>query len=134
MSQENVEIALRGVEALTRQDVDALIAVVSPDVQWEDAVFWTEPTHVYGGEAAVRAWFQAVVEPWESIDFEVEEIIEGGDDLVLLGGVLAARGDASGAETRLRGWNVLWLTNGKVTKRQVFLERDQALEAAGLSE
>jgi hypothetical protein len=49
MSQENVEVAMRHVEALRRRDVDELIAVVSPDVQWEDAVFWTEPTHVYRG-------------------------------------------------------------------------------------
>ena len=134
MSQENVEVALRHVEALRRRDVDALIALVSPDVKWEDAIFWTEPTHVYGGEAALRAWFQAVVEPWESIDAEVEEVTEAGDDRVLLGAVLTARGHASGAETQIRGWSVLRITNGKITRRQVFLDRDQALEAAGLSE
>ena len=132
MSQENVEVALRHVEALTGRDVDALIAVCSPDVKWEDAVFWTEPTHIFEGEAGLRAWFQAAIEPWESIDGEVEEVTEAGDDRVLLGGVITARGHASGAETEIRGWFVLWITNGKITRRQVFLDRDQALEAAGL--
>jgi ketosteroid isomerase-like protein len=134
MSQENVEVVLRHVEALRRRDVDALVALVSPGVEWEDAVFFTEPTHVYRGEAALRAWFRAVVEPWESIDAEVEEVIDAGDDRVLLGGVLTASGKASGVETQIRGWFVLWVTNGKITRRQVFRDRDHALEAAGLSE
>jgi hypothetical protein len=38
MSKENSEIALQQVEALNRRDVDAYIALVSPDVEWEDAV------------------------------------------------------------------------------------------------
>lgn len=133
MSQENVEVVLRHAEALERRDIDALVALVSFDVEWEDAVFWSEPTHVYRGEAALRAWFQRVVEPWESIGIEIEEITESGDDRVLLGGVLTARGKASGVETQIRGWFVLWVTNAKITRRQAFRDRDQALQAAGLS-
>ena len=37
-------------------------------------------------------------------------------------------------EPEVRGWFVLWIANGKITRRQVFLSRDDALEAAGLSE
>jgi hypothetical protein len=47
---------------------------------------------------------------------------------------MTARGKASGAETQIRGWFVLWVTGGKITRRQVFLDREEALEAAGLSE
>ena len=71
MSQEDVEIVMRGVEAVRRRDADAFIALVSPEVKWEDAVFWSEPTRVYRGEVGVREWFQATVEPWDSIDIEV---------------------------------------------------------------
>jgi ketosteroid isomerase-like protein len=134
MSQENVEVALKHVEALRRRNVDALIALTSPDVKWEDAVFWSEPTHVYRGEVALRAWFQAVIEPWESLDAEVEEVTEAGDERVFLGGVITARGHASGAETQIRGWFVLWFADAKITRRQVFLDRGEALRAAGLEE
>jgi hypothetical protein len=37
-------------------------------------------------------------------------------------------------ETQVRGWSVVWITNGKTTRRQVFLDRADALEAAGLEE
>ena len=135
MSQENVEIILQGREAINRQDADAFVALASPDIEWEDAAFWSESTRIYRGKAELREWFaQVVVEPWESVHFEVEEITEAADDRVLVGGLLTNRGKGSGVETQTRGWNILWITNGKVTRRQVFLDRAEALEAAGLRE
>jgi ketosteroid isomerase-like protein len=134
MSQENVEIALQLIGALQRRDVDALVALVSQDVEWEDPVFWSEPARIYRGRAELREWFDRVLEPWESLQIEVEEFTEAADDRVFLGGLLTTRGKGSGAETQLRGWFVVWIANGKITRRQVFLDRDEALEAAGLSE
>jgi ketosteroid isomerase-like protein len=134
MSRENVEIVRQGIEALNRRDVDALLALVSPDVEWEDSVFWSEPARTYRGKAELREWFNRVVEPWESVHFEVEEITEAADDRLFFGGCLTTRGKTSGVETRARAWTVVWITNGKVTRRQVFLDRAEALEAAGLSE
>jgi ketosteroid isomerase-like protein len=135
MSEENVEAVLQGIEALNRRDVDAFVALVSPDVEWEDSVFWSEHARIYTGEAELREWFnQVVLEPWESVHFEVEEIAETGDDRVFFGGLLTTRGKGSGVETQVRGWSVVWITNGKTTRRQVFLDRAEALEAAGLEE
>jgi ketosteroid isomerase-like protein len=135
MSQENVEVVLQGIEALNRRDVDAFVALGSPDVEWEDSVFWSEHARIYTGEAELREWFnQVVLEPWESIHFEVEEITEAGDDRVFFGGLLTTRGKGSGVETKVRGWPDVWITNGKITRRQVSLGRAEALEAAGLSE
>jgi ketosteroid isomerase-like protein len=135
MSQENVEVVLQGIEALNRRDVDAFVALGSPDVEWEDSVFWSEHARIYTGEAELREWFnQVVLEPWDSIHFEVEEITEAGDDRVFFGGLLTTRGKGSGVETQVRGWSVVWITNGKITRRQVSLDRAEALEAAGLSE
>jgi ketosteroid isomerase-like protein len=135
MSEENVEAVLQGIEALNRRDVDAFVALVSPDVEWEDSVFWSEHARIYTGEAELREWFnQVVLEPWESVHFEVEEIAEAGDDRVFFGGLLTTRGKGSGVETQVRGWSVVWITNGKTTRRQVFLDRAEALEAAGLEE
>ena len=54
--------------------------------------------------------------------------------LVFLELVLTTRGRASGVETQLRFWQVFWLTDGKVARRQRFSTRDEALDAAGLKE
>jgi steroid delta-isomerase-like uncharacterized protein len=134
MSQENVEIAQQQIEAINRRDADAFVALVSPDVEWEDSVFWSESPRVYRGRAELRDWFSKILEPWASFHIEVEEITETVDDRVLIGGVLTTRGKGSGVETEVRGWFVLWIANGKITRRKVFLNRNEALEAAGLSE
>jgi hypothetical protein len=75
-----------------------------------------------------------VVEPWESIHIDAEEIIEASDGRLLVGLSLTGRGKGSGAEAQAHAWQVNWFTNGKTARRQVYRERAEALEAAGLSE
>jgi ketosteroid isomerase-like protein len=132
---KNLEFIRQGAEAWGRQDAEAFIATVSPDVEWEDAMFWTEPIRTYRGRTELREWFeQAIVRPWDSIHMEVAEITEVADDRVLVGGLLTARGRASGVETQAHGWSVFWFADGKITRRRVFLDRAEALEAAGLTD
>jgi ketosteroid isomerase-like protein len=135
MSQEIMELVARQVDVFNRRDAEAFVATLSPDVEWEDAMFWSEPRRIYRGRHACQEWFvRAVVEPWESINVEVEEIIDAGEDRVVAGALLTARGRGSGAETRVHGWTVVWLEGGLISRRRIFLERAEALEAAGLSE
>ena len=134
MSQENVEVVWRQVEAFNRRDVDAIVALVSPDVAWKDSVFFSEPARIYKGRAAFREWLDRVLEPWESFHARVEEITEAPGDRVFVGGCLTTRGKGSGVETQIRGWFVFWIANGKISRREIFRDRDEALEAAGLSE
>ncbi len=48
MSQENVEAFKRGAEAYNRQDVDALLKELDPEVEWHSALLIP-----FGGEATV---------------------------------------------------------------------------------
>jgi ketosteroid isomerase-like protein len=131
MSPENVEVVLKGVQAINRQDADAFVALFSPDVEWEDAIFWSGVARTYRGRAELREWFNAVLEPWEGFHCEVDEITEAADDRVFLGLLLTTRGKGSGVETQLRFWSVFWAADGMITRRKVFRERAEALEAAG---
>ena len=98
-------------------------------------MFWSEPTRVYRGHEEVRGWFErALVEPWESFQWEVKEVIPAGEDRLVVGGFSAGRGRGSGAEVRVHGWLTLWITDGLITRRRVFRDRAEALEAAELSE
>jgi ketosteroid isomerase-like protein len=134
MSQENVEVALDLIEASNQQDAEAFAALVSRDVEWEDPVFWSEPLRTYRGRAEVKDWFNRVVEPWESLRFDVREITEGPDDRVFADTLLTTRGTGSGAETQIELWYVVWVADGEITRRKVFRTRAEALEAAGLRE
>jgi ketosteroid isomerase-like protein len=136
MSQENVEIVRQMVDAVNRSDPDAFVGLCAPDVEWEEnTTVYPGLRRRYRGLTELREWlYDAFVEVWEDFRVEIEELVDAPDDRVLAGGRLVGRGKASGVETQLRGWWVLWFARGKAVRRQVFLDRPEALEAAGLSE
>ena len=134
MSQENVEIVRRIVDATNRRDAGAFVATLTPDVEWEDTAFWTEGPRTYRGRAGVREWLDLILEPWESVHLEAGEITDAPDGRLFVGFGFVARGKESGALTQLRFWTVTWMAEGKIRRRQAFLDRAAALKAAGLSE
>jgi len=134
MSEENAEIALRQIDAFNRRDAEGVVAFASPEVEWEDSMFWTEDVRIYRGRVELREWVEKVLEPWESIRVRADELAETSDGRVFARLSLTGRGKASGAVTEQAAWTVLWFANGLCTRRRVFSDRDEALEAAGLSE
>jgi ketosteroid isomerase-like protein len=93
MSQENVELALRTLDAFKRRDVDALVALLDPDVVWEENPELPGLREVYRGRAEVREWMVAVLEVFENLQVEVAELTElGGGNAARLGRRTAARG------------------------------------------
>jgi len=83
----------------------------------------------------VRRWLEEALDPWESVRLDLEEIFEAGDDQVVVGVLMTTRGEESGVETKLRLWQVFWVTDGRVARRQgPYWVRDEALAAAGLKE
>lgn len=134
LSQGSEELIHQVVDATNRNDADAFVATLSPDVEWEDSLFWTEGRRTYRGRAEVREWLGRVQEPWDELQMHVEEITDASDGRLFLGLGLTARGKESGAETQLRFWTVSWIVDGKIARRRSFRERADALKAAGLSE
>ena len=136
MSEENIDVILKAVEALNRRDAEAFVAAVSPDVAWETNPEMVGLGGIYLGRAGAREFFEQLfgLETWESIHVEVEEITEASDDRVLLGLLAKAQGRGSGVPTELRLWQVFWFAEALITRRQAFWTRQEALEAAGLSE
>jgi ketosteroid isomerase-like protein len=135
MSQENVELVRKATDALNRGDLDAWLGFLSPDVAWEALRDVPGLGDVYHGRAEVREWIEGFFELAESgVHTEIEQLTNLGDDRVFMAAVLTARGRGSGVPFELHTWAVVWFAEGLVTRRQVFWTRDEALEAAGLSE
>ncbi len=77
----------------------------------------------------MREWAEA----WEQIDYTPEEFTEAGDS-VLVSVLYDGRGKGSGVRVEGRFWYLITLRNGKTVRWELYPERAQALEAAGLSE
>jgi ketosteroid isomerase-like protein len=131
MSEENVEIARLGYERFNRGDIDGLLDLAAPDIEWQDLGAFD--TSAVRGKDAVRAFFETALEPWEELRREPEEIIDLGGDRVL--GLVRAigRGKGSGVEVDVRGGDLMTIREGRVVRWKAY-PREAALKAAGLSE
>ncbi len=135
MSQENVELVRALTDAANRIDIDAVIALLSPDVVWEETAALPGLREVYSGRDEVRAWANEILELFESpLHNALDRLTKLSGDRVFTENALTARGKGSGVPTKLRYWAVYWIREGKISRRQIFWNRDEALEAAGLSE
>jgi ketosteroid isomerase-like protein len=135
MSPEDLEAFKRGAEAFNRRDVEGVLEVLDPDVEWHDVftvMLGGEATIVRGHEG-VRELIRDQDEVFAEFDAEYSEIRDLGQRLVAIG-VIRTCGRGSGAETRSPLGTVVDFKNGKVILLRTFLDTRKALEAAGLSE
>jgi ketosteroid isomerase-like protein len=135
MSEENVALARKAIDALNRGDFDALLAFLSPDVVWEALEGVPGIAERYRGRAGVREWIALMWEnAEEGLHIEIEQITDLGDDRVFIAVVLTARRRPSGVPFEYRTWQIVWFADGLITRRQVFWTRAEALKTAGLRE
>jgi ketosteroid isomerase-like protein len=132
MSQENVEIVLRGVAALNRGDPEAFNAVCAPGFEMHLVGPVGEPVRYVGADGVVQ-FFRDMGESWADWGFEVEETRDL-DRHVLITGRQRGRGRASGVEVDSPRGCVVAVHAGAVTELRYFTEPADALRAAGLEE
>jgi ketosteroid isomerase-like protein len=133
MSEENVEVVRKSIDAVNRGDSDAWLGFLSPEVVWESLPL-PGFRDVYRGRAEAREWRELLLEVFEEARLEIEETMALSDERVLIGFTQIGRGRGSGLPLEYPTWAILWVADGLITRRQVFRTRDEALEAAGLSE
>jgi len=138
MSEENVEFVQGIVDAHQRGDFATVFAAYDPAIEWRtgDArtAQWSDFEPVYHGHEGVRTFWRTWLAAWETVDFEYEEFIDAGDQVL---SILSQRmrGRTSAVELEWNSYAQVWtIRDGKVIRVQFFANRDEALEAAGLSE
>ena len=132
MSQQNVEILTRLVEAWNRADVETILALFHADCEVVFPPEVPEPGP-FRGRAELRGWVEGFLEAWESHRAEVVELTVE-DSVVLAMLHLTGRGSESGVEMDETDAHLFAFRDGKIVSWRNFADRSQALEAAGLPE
>jgi ketosteroid isomerase-like protein len=136
MSQENVELVRRSVEAIPRDvedDVEEMLSYVDPEGELHSAIVGGAEGNVYRGHEGFRRWVADSFESFQEVRNEWSEFRDLGDRVLAFGHV-KARGRESGMELDSpMGW-VFTVRRGKVVKAEGFLSQAEALEAVGPSE
>ena len=137
-SEGSFDLVRRGYEAFNRGGAGAVRDFLDPEIEYHEDPGFPE-AGVYRGRDAVLAYFESFGEQFEAHVFEIEELIDAGD--VFEGGenvLMLARqrvvGKGSGAEIELAGSFIWTVRDGRVVRGQAWLDREEALKAAGLQE
>jgi ketosteroid isomerase-like protein len=131
MSQENVEIFWRSCEAFDRGDYNRALDAIDPEVEYDLTHF--PEGRVYHGHDGIREAFRVWLGAFDEYRQD-REVIATSDDSLVIAVKEHGRGKASRAEV-VRTTYGLWTMRAGRAIRIIFFEtRDEALEAAGLSE
>jgi ketosteroid isomerase-like protein len=152
MSQENVEIVRRYYEATAkafeaywenpRSAEDALNAgdlgpegaemarYVHPNIEWKTALTGI----TYRGYPGLAKGWDQLVDAAQEYRIGLQEVSELDVDIVLAVVEAAMKGKASDIEVQAVVFCLVTLQDGQIIRMDEYLERSEALEAAGLSE
>ena len=114
MSQENVEIVKVAYEALASGGLDPFMEHFTEDIEYRSIEGAPDDDGPIHGKQAVRAWLQEWIDMFDGFRIELVELIDADGDAVV-------EAERYGGRAK-RGSGVEYAT------------REQALEAAGLSE
>jgi ketosteroid isomerase-like protein len=133
MSQENVELYYRVTAAINRCDLDAVLTLSDPDIEFIPRILEVDGGGSYRGHDGVRSWWDNLVGVFPDFRSEVEEVRDLGD--VTVARVrLCGQGMGSDAPTEQKSWVVYEWRDKKTIWWGTFRSEAEALEAAGLSE
>ena len=99
-----------------------------------DAEYWpVEEIDSIRGHDALIQYTERWLDAWDSYHDQVDEIIDGRD-LVLGAVTVHGRGMGSGVEVAQTMFHVFEIRDARIARLREYLDRGQALEAAGLRE
>ena len=131
MSEENVEVVRAAVDAYNRGDRDAALKDAAPDFEM-DLSRALGPQHGIYGLEQIQGFWREFDESWGSIQIDPHEFIEIGEHVVVPWTMRTVGRDGIEVEARVT-WTFT-IRDGAVQRITMYQEREEALEAAGLSE
>jgi ketosteroid isomerase-like protein len=132
VSQQNVEIIRKFMEAFNREDYASCLKAIDPNVEWHPPPDIPNAA-VANGRDELIANFQDWLGAWDDYRSVPEEILEGKNDTILVSARESGRGKDSGIEVHSRRiTGVYELRDGRIVCFRAYLNRVEALEAAGL--
>jgi ketosteroid isomerase-like protein len=132
MSQENVEVVRRVIEAFNRRDFDAALSHLAEDATWAPFLARTE-TSLLRGRSEIRAAWERQVEVMD-VRGQALEVLADDKNRVVTQILMTARGRGSDLPIEGRFAAVATFHDGLVTSVESYADAAEALAAAGLSE
>jgi ketosteroid isomerase-like protein len=128
MSRENVERIKAGFDAHNRGDLDFLVELYDPEVVFETLLLGT-----HRGNEAIRLIYAENQKTMDGYDVVPVELIDSEDKVVAVAQMVGA-GSESGIAMDETFAFLFTFKGDRVIREQAFRNKEEALEAAGLSQ
>jgi ketosteroid isomerase-like protein len=133
VSERNVELTRRGIEAYNERDLEAFIALCDPGIELH-SVFAAVGGAVYDGHDGLRKYFRDLEDAWEGgIHLQPEAFFDLGERTLVFYG-LHGRGRQSGAEVAMPVALVAKWHDDLIVYLKVYAHREDALSDLDVSE
>ena len=140
MSEENVALVRAVVEAYREPELVARLVSGELDLSWVDPeIEWDasrldkmvpDLAGVYHGHEGVRKYWRRWFEAWRDLEFEIEDVRDSGDDVVVLIKNQHQSGRHSGIRTDLPPYaQVFTVRDGRLVRWRTFPDQASALRA-----
>ena len=134
MSQENVENVGDAAAAFNRGDLNAWWEYWAEDIDYRAVEGAPDDHGPIQGKEAMREYVQDWLDTFDDLTFDPLEFIDAGGDQVVAVLRFGGRAKQSGVETDVTFATLYTLRDAKIAVGREYWTREEALEAAGLSE
>lgn len=127
MSQENVEVVRRSLEAYARRDVAAMRKLNDPEMEldWSASRSWL--SGVYRGFDEAPRFYEGYFEAFATIEIEPSSFIELGESVVVPN--VAHQRGRDGIEVSAKSTLVFTLRGRRIVRTCLYQTTEQALQA-----
>ena len=132
MSQADIDTLRYAYKAINRGDWDSAFRAAHPDFELK-APDRMMRAGTYRGSVAARQFFEDLLEAFEEVVVRPEKFFESGERIVVFVS-LRSRPSGSSAVMEIQIGHIWTMRDGKAVQLEIFPEREEALEAVGLSE
>jgi len=133
MSQADIDTLRSEYEAMSRKDWAALFRAADPGFELRTPDRNLTLSGVFSGAEAARRVFADFFEPHEEVSVEPQAFFEGNGQIVVFF-LQRSKPKGSSAFVEARAAHLWTIRDGKATRLEIFPQREEALEAAGLPE
>lgn len=129
-STNNLALITRLYSAFRARDYEAFRQICAPEIVWiQNPGFPGGGTH-HGAEAVIENVFKTFRNAWDNWKFEIDESLDAGTAVVVLGKYTAVH-KASGKEMTAQAAHVYDIKNGKVSRFRQFADTWAIVQAMG---
>ena len=133
MPSPNVEAVRGWVECYNARDVEGVLALSDPSIEFKSIFAGLGSDGVFRGPEGVRAYFEEIDDAYESFQVVASDYVDAGAGVLVVADAVW-RGKESGADGATPIFAAFWLKGGRVLMEETLTDRAEAFAALGLSD